>query len=148
MKRTLLLLAALLVMLPATAQLKTTGAFQAPKDLGTFRTGILSVTQSENGIILWITTNNRYDPRGCFILGNTKESAIQTADDLLAFMDGNEPGTMLTAESEPGKECLLTLRSTLGVKVLYFDFAGFSGTQSLTHKELEKIRDTIEKKAN
>ena len=146
MKKILLTLAVVLMALPLSAQLKTTGK-NSFKTLGTVRMGVVLVTQGDAGIAMGVNTNNRFDNPGFFFLGGDKESALQTVKDLIDVLENGEEGDMITVECAPGHKCDLIPKKQLGIKTLFFYFDDCAGYQNMTRQELEKISSIREEKA-
>ena len=142
MKRILITLAAIIMALPALAQLNVTAKTDS-KQIGTVRTGIIRVFRSSSGYSMALTTDNRYDDAQVFFLGEDKESALATLDDMVGIIDG-DGDEALEVETGTGK-CLLKVTKQLGVKILTFSFYGAAGTQSMSKGELNKVKGIVEK---
>ena len=143
MKKILLTIMIALTALPLFGQLKTKSSNKID-NLGSVRMGVITVLQSNIGISMGMTTDNRFDNPGIFVLGEDKDSAIQTLNDLIGILEGEET---VTVECAPSHECDLMPKKQLGVKTLYFYFDSCAGKQNVTRQELEKVIDIIEKKA-
>lgn len=142
MKRILITLAAILMAIPAFAQLNVTRKTDN-KQIGTVRTGIIRVFQSSSGFAMALTTDNQFDEAQVFFLGADKDSAKATLDDMVALID---EGSEETTEVDTGTgKCLLKVTKQLGVKILSFSFYGAAGTQSMSKGELNKVKAIVEK---
>lgn len=84
MKRTIILLAAVLMPLLASAQLNITSETQTYKTLASARMRNVSLTKSDEGFV--IATSGRYE--SIFLrLGNTTELAKASIEDLIRMID-------------------------------------------------------------
>lgn len=101
MKKALTLLALLLISMGAMAQLNVTSARENTIERLTQE---LSFDTSDSTYYIALTTSNQFDDPMLFKLGKGKESALQTIDDLLAFMEQGEKGDVITVENGFGKE--------------------------------------------
>lgn len=101
MKKTLALLVALLISVGAMAQLNVTSARENTIEKITQE---LFFDTSDSTYYIALTTSNQFDDYMMFKLGKGKESALQTIDDLLAFMEQGEKGDVITVENGFGKE--------------------------------------------
>ena len=146
MKKFLSFWAIVMIALPLSAQLKQTSKVKVTT-LATIRMGVITVAQSEKGISMSLTTNNRFDNPGFFFLGETKESALASIDDLIQLLDESTEGEAITVESSPGEQCQLIPQKQLGLKTIYFKFDGCAGMQNMSKAEFEKVREAIAKKA-
>lgn len=162
MKRSLTTILAATLCLSAAAQL-TIRAESAPiKEIAvvavdlsdTFRSGTYLCLQ--NGVYyLSSRTSNRYDERFLFKLGNTKESALKTLDDLAALL-GNEIGTQFILENWDGANCRCivadrynhTKKPTNGTKnkskKLVFDSNSHAGVVILSKNHLKTLSKKLE----
>lgn len=101
MKKTLALLVALLISLGAMAQLNVTSARENTIEKLTQE---LFFDTSDSTYYIALTTSNQFDDYMMFKFGKGKESALQTIDDLLAFMEQGEKGDVITVENGFGKQ--------------------------------------------
>lgn len=101
MKKTLALLVALLISVGAMAQLNVTSARENTIEKITQE---LFFDTSDSTYYIALTTSNQFDDYMMFKFGKGKESALQTIDDLLAFMEQGEKGDVITVENGFGKQ--------------------------------------------
>lgn len=101
MKKTLTLLALLLISMGAMAQLNITSKRENTIERLTQE---LFFDTSDSTYYISLTTTNQFDDPMLFKLGKGKESALQTIDDLLAFMEQGEKGDVISVENGFGKE--------------------------------------------
>jgi putative component of toxin-antitoxin plasmid stabilization module len=101
MKKALTLLALLLISVGAMAQLNVTSQRENTIEKITQE---LFYNTSDSAYYIALTTSNQFDDYMMFKLGKGKESALQTIDDLLAFMEQGEKGDVISVENGFGKE--------------------------------------------
>lgn len=101
MKKTLALLALLLINMGAMAQLNVTSQRENTIEKITQE---LFFDTSDSTYYIALTTTNQFDDYMMFKLGKGKESALQTIDDLLAFMEQGEKGDVISVENGFGQE--------------------------------------------
>lgn len=138
------LLAVILAAVPASAQLRVKAKSEA-KTLGTIRMGMIRVHQLDGLIYLSMDTNNQFDLPGIFDLGEGKEAALATVDDLVAFLAETDPEERVVVESSRDADCVLQVDIQIGIRVLRFSFTDRAGYQEMMEKDLKRIRSIIEK---
>lgn len=121
MKKTLTLLVMLLISGMAMAQLNVTSAHENTIEKITSE---LFYDTSDSTYYIALTTSNQFDDYMMFILGKGKESAIQTIDDLLAFMEQGEKGDVITVDNGFGKEYKIYVYDHLNLNMASNDHAG------------------------
>ena len=144
MKKILLVVAVCLAAIPAFAQLNVKASTKS-KQIAAFRMGVITVHLGSHGYYMALTTNNQFDKSAIFRLGEDKEAATKTLDDLMSILESGDTDTAVFVESSPGKECMLTIQKQLGVPSLWFKVDGCAGSQGLTMGELKKVRDAVNK---
>lgn len=145
MKRYLFFVIAVLLSIPASAQLNVKAKSNV-KPIGTIRTGVINVFQQDSLFFISLKTNNAFDDPGIFNLGKGKESAFATLDDLVGILENGEPGEAYQVESRPGRTCTLVVGKQLGVRIVTFSFDECAGTQSMSKGEFEKVRGIVDRK--
>lgn len=145
MKRIIIIILAALIAFPAAAQLNVKAKAKIEK-LGSLRMGVIDVMQS-NKIYIGFSTTNRFDDPCIFYLGDTKESALTTMEEILDFYDNADIDEYMNVQANPEDECIMSISSEFGVPVLHMQFDGRAGYQNFSAKELERIYKIIDDKA-
>jgi putative component of toxin-antitoxin plasmid stabilization module len=121
MKKTLTLLALLLISMGAMAQLNVTSQRENTIEKITQE---LFYNTSDSTYYIALTTSNQFDDYMMFKLGKGKESALQTIDDLLAFMEQGEKGDVISVENGFGKEYRIYVYDHLNLNMASDHHAG------------------------
>lgn len=145
MKKYVFILAAILLAIPASAQLNIK-AKGSSKPIGSVRTGIINVFQTDSLFYISLKTDNSFDEPGVFDLGKGKEAAFATIDDMIQLISEGETGEIYQVDGGHGRTVNLSVTKQLGVRILTFSFPGCAGQQSMSKGELEKVRGIVEKK--
>lgn len=137
---------AILCAASASAQISGLRTSDGLKRLGVFRaaSGSIYYDPITHDIFLSIPSTNRFDDNLSFYLGRSKDSALQTLDDLDAFMESAKKGDMFafdTCYGEHHYEGVVT--SGLGEKGLNFFAEDKAGVIPLAQYELIAISDII-----
>ena len=141
MKKAILMLLASFFTLFASAQIKVQGQSSSVKITSVSSSmGVLSFSD-KYGYILSLVSSNKYDKAGNYILGETKESAIQTLKDLLELC-GTIGDDILTVEVQPGRTCVISKSINAGWLSLKFD--RHAGRCRLRDSDIAELIDAIE----
>lgn len=145
MKKILPMFAALIVgvlMFSASAQLKIQGSVEGPKKITTIAPQTAWLYERSGHIYYVGATTNRFDEWVWLDLGEGREAAAVTAQDLLDAIDATPEGDSLRIESE-GDIFLLTRISILGSKTWSVSAVetrnAYAGTMMLEAIELKKV---------
>ena len=138
------LILAVLVMLPvsAFAQLNIKSETTKLKPLATSRAGSVTLTYIGGWYSVSINSTNQFEDPKSFYLGETKESAIKTLDDLLEIAGD---GSKIVKVENYYRIVRLYGNNLMGTKVVVFDFGSSAGTYQLSTMELRKFKKAIEK---
>ena len=135
MKKILLLVIAIMTFTPMTnAQIKKTGESNT-KTIASARMGIVVLRQSDKDFYLSMTTTNQFDNAMLLKLGDTKESAKQSLNDLLDILESLEGDASQYIDSGFGRE--LRLWKLMGA--LYISADGYAGNGNISKSELKKF---------
>lgn len=129
----------------ADAQIYVESQRKSPELIGRFRTGDCSVWISSSGYNIALSTSNRYDDLFIFYIGETKESALETLDDLIEVCSSDEmEETIFSFSTCNGKYVYKAeVVAPLGSKGLWFYKDGYAGSITLWKNELQRAKDLI-----
>ena len=135
MKKILLLVIAIMTFAPMTnAQIKKTGESNT-KTIASVRMGIVVLRQSDKDFYLSMTTTNQFDNAMLLKLGDTKESAKQSLNDLLDILESLDGDASQYIDNGFGRE--LRLWKLMGA--LYISADGYAGNGNIAKSELKKF---------
>lgn len=145
MKKFLLLIVCIFTFAPAFAQLNVTSTQEKFEKIGTLRSTYAYVYNQGTYYFLIIRSSNEFDNNCIFCLGDSAESAILTAKDLISLCDSLEVNASFSAKDALDKGALFVKKKMLGKP--YFDFSmdGQAGNSNISKGELEKAIKIIKK---
>lgn len=119
------------------AQLNVTKANTKIEKIGTLRSAYAWMYCQGTDYYLYIRTSNQFDDPTLFCLGETAETSIQTAKDMIAAIDNIEYNASLEVSDAKGIGALLVKKKIVGSP--YWDILQESraGTSNITPKELQ-----------
>lgn len=143
MKKYLLLMACIFAFIPAFAQLNVKSQQEKVEKIGTLRSTYAFVYNQGTAYYLSIRSSNQFDNNCLFCLGETAESAILTARDLVGLCDSLEVNASVSAQDAKGQNALFIKKKMIGKPYLDISMDGQAGTSNITKPELEKAIDII-----
>lgn len=141
MKKIIIAIISAMILMPtmADAQIQKTGTFKT-KTLSSVRMGFVNLKLSGNGTYyLAMKTSNQFDDYMLLKLGENKESAIQSLNDLIDIMDSLKGESTQYIQNGYGRE--LRLWKLLGA--LYISCDGYAGDANVGKGELKKFIKAI-----
>ena len=141
MKRLTIALLLALVATSASAQLNVKSESEV-RSIATATSSMAVLAHSDKfGYVMAIKSNNRFDKSGSFILGDEPDGAIKTLQDLLELCEtiGDQ---MITVESSPGRECIISASRKKGW--LRMKFERHAGVCELRDKDIEEFIKAID----
>ena len=141
MKRVLLLIISTMLFFPTVtdAQIKKTGTFKA-ETIESVRMGIVSLKLADGEYYLCFTTTNQFDDLMVLKLGETKESAIQSLQDIIEILDGLQGNATQFIDNGYGRE--FRLSKVMGA--LYISADGYAGNGNTSKGELKKFLKALQ----
>lgn len=131
MKRLTLVVMLALFAISASAQLNVKSKTEGPAAIATAMQSRAILFHSGGiGYVLAVSSDNRYDKPGKFLLGDTEDGAIDTLRDLLDLCV-NIDDQVVTVEPMPGCECIISAAGRKGWLRLKFN----------THAGICELRD-------
>jgi hypothetical protein len=141
MKKILLMVIALMTLVPmADAQIKKTGETKT-ETISSLRTGVVSLKLSKGMYYLTLRTTKQFDDPMILKLGDSKESAIQSLNDLIDILDSLQGNATQYIDNGFGKE--FRLFKMMGA--LYIDADGYAGNGNISKGELNKLIKALSK---
>lgn len=142
MKKIIIAIISAMILMPtmADAQIQKTGSFKA-KTLATARMGVVNLKLDGDGIYyLAMKTTNQFDDYMVLKLGENKESAIQSLNDLIDIFDSLNGDAVQYINNGYGIE--LRLWKFMGG--LYISADGYAGDGNVGKGELKRFISAIE----
>lgn len=137
MKKLCLLFCFMCVSLYSFGQITVMGEFRSYKKIATVRASYSYVYQTESGYEFVSRTSNQFDNDFHFLLGEDKESAIQSAKDLIGLLENKDFENAII--SNKNDKCVISKMSMLGANYLLLADNKHAGSCNITKKELDKI---------
>lgn len=130
-----------MVMMPtlAEAQIKKTGTFQS-ETITSVRMGIVSLKVADDVYYLSFQTTNQFDDIMILKLGQTKESAIQSLQDIIDILDNLQGNATQYIDNGFGKE--FRLYKVMGA--LYISADGYAGSGNVSKGELKRFLKALQ----
>lgn len=97
----------------------------------------------EIGFFITSKTSNQFDKHAIFFVGDDKESALNTINDIIGIFDNEEKDFSVSVEMG-GRDHILTLGKQMGTYCLWIKSDGCAGRWWLIRKNLEKGKKWIE----
>lgn len=141
MKKIIIAIISAMILMPtmADAQIQKTGTLKT-KTLSSVRMGVVNLKLNENGTYyLAMKTTNQFDDYMILKLGENKESAIQSLNDLLDIFDSLKGESTQYIQNGYGRE--LRLWKVMGA--LYMSSDGYAGDANIGKGELKKFINAI-----
>jgi hypothetical protein len=129
-----IIIAALCLIQSANAQIQKTGSIKTTT-IASCRMGFVNLSLSEGLFFLSIGTTNQFDNMMLLKLGDNKESAIQSLNDLVDILDSLTGDDLQRIDNGFGKE--FRLYKLLGA--LYINADGYAGSGNIGKSELNKF---------
>ncbi len=148
MKKILLTLICMLCCLASYAQLNVQSEHESFNRIGTLRSTYAYVYAQGTTYYLGIRTSNQFDNGTFFALGETAESSILTARDLISAAETMEENASLKVMDAEGTEAYILKKFMIGKPYLVIKMSGEAGESNVTPAELEKAIKIIKKHAN
>lgn len=148
MKKVLLFLVCILAFVPAFAQLNVKSVQEKVEKIGTLRSTYAFVYNQGTSYYLSIRSSNQFDDNCLFCLGDTAESAILTAKDLIGLCDSLDVNASVSAQDAKGQNALFIKKKMIGKPYLDISMDGQAGTSNITKTELEKAIEIIKEHGN
>lgn len=131
MKKLLLLFALCIIPMAANAQLNVKRQVEKMEKITSVRTGFCKLMHQGDDFYISVVTSNRYDDNFILELGEGKESALSTLEDLISLCTTIEKGAPVVI-SNGGKECTIYKGLTGN---LDFSQSGYAGMASIAKYE-------------
>lgn len=131
----------MMIMMPtlAEAQIKKTGTFQS-ETIASARMGVVSLKVADNVYYLAFQTTNQFDDFMILKLGQTKESAIQSIQDIIDILGNLQGNDTQYIDNGYGKE--FRLYKVMGA--LYINADGYAGSGNISKGELKKFLKALQ----
>lgn len=141
MKKIIYIILSMMFLLPtmADAQIKKTGTFKS-ETIESVRMGIVSLKKAENEYYLTFKTTNQFDDLMVLKLGDSKESAIQSLQDILEILDTLQGNATQYIDNGYGRE--FRLYKVMGA--LYISADGYAGDGNASKGELKKLLKALQ----
>ena len=142
MKKIVMIVISMMILLPnaLNAQIKKTGSFKA-ETIASVRMGVVNLRKAEGDFYLAMQTTNQFDDAMILKLGDTKESALQSLNDLVDIMESLQGSEMQQIDNGYGTN--FRLWKDLGT--LYFSADGYAGNGNIAKFELKKFIKALQK---
>lgn len=137
MKKFFVLFSFVCVTLCSFGQINVVGEFKNNKKIATIRASYSYLYQTESGYEFGSRTSNRFDDNFYFFLGEDVESAVQTCEDLIAFLEDADFENGIVTNKD--RKCTISKMSILGADCFYLMDNRHAGSCNITKKELIKI---------
>lgn len=126
-----------LLSIPSFAQLNVQKENSKIEKIGTLRSSYAWLYCQDSDYYLYIRTSNQFDDPTLFCLGETAESAIKTAQDMIEAIDGIEYKASLEVMDAKGIGAVLIKKKMVGQP--YWDILQDTraGSSNITPKELQ-----------
>jgi len=148
MKRFILIMSCLLLSITSYAQLNVQSEMESFNKIGSLRSTYAYLYNQGTTYLLGIRTTNQFD-KGCFFaLGETAESSILTANDLISASESMEENASLQVLDAEGTEAYIIKKTMLGKPYLIIKMAGKAGESNITVPELKKAIKMIKEHAS
>lgn len=151
MKKLLFLIFVLLCVTNSQAQLQPKMKVEKTNEVFSGRMGTLKLIHSNaTGYkVLFLATGNRFDEGAYFKLGNTKEEALATFNDLTDLFESLKDGSILVVENA-GRDVTIKYRRMSGFDILQLNIPGIAGDQcrfdkGIINKMIRKLEEYEEK---
>lgn len=140
MKKFIFILTFIFVAISANAQLNVKSVTkEKPKQIMSLQMSYSSLYKFEDGYLICMNTSNKFDRHQTIILlGDSLQSALQTAKDLKEIID-MEIAMVEVVQGDGYGDLSLSYQNHLGVKQLCVREKGNAGMSWLTLKQIEKI---------
>lgn len=140
MKKILIAIISMMFMMSiADAQIKKTGTFQS-ETISSVRMGIVSLKVADDVYYLSFQTTNQFDDIMILKLGQTKESAIQSLQDIIDILDNLQGTATQYIDNGFGKE--FRLYKVMGA--LYIAADGYAGSGNVSKGELKRFLKALQ----
>lgn len=140
MKKLLILIISAFCLMPlASAQIQKTASNKITT-IASCRMGFVNLRLNEGMFFLSIGTTNQFDNMMLLKLGDDKESAIQSLNDLVDILESLTGEDMQGIDNGFGKE--FRLYKSLGA--LYIKADGYAGSGNIAKSELNKFIKALE----
>ena len=124
----------------ANAQIQKTGSVKT-ETIASVRMGFVSLRKSEGRYYISFSTTNQFDDKILLKLGDNKESAIQSLNDLIDILDSLQGNAIQYIDNGYGRE--LRLWKLMGA--LYISADGYAGDANTSKGELKKFLSALQK---
>ncbi len=148
MKKIIVSLLCMFCCFASYAQLNVQSENESFKRIGTLRSTYAYVYAQGTTYYLGIRTSNQFDNGTFFALGETAESSILTAQDLIKATETMEEKASLKVMDAEGTEAFIMKKTMLGKPYIVIKMSGEAGESNITVPELEKAITIIKKHAN
>ena len=138
MKKIILFIACIVLSIPSFAQLNVQSQSESFNRIGTLRSTYAYLYNQGTTYYLGIRTSNQFDKGAFFALGETAESSILTAQDLIEAANTMDENASLTVMDADGTEAVIVKKTMLGKPYLIIKMAREAGESNITPPELEK----------
>ena len=144
MKKVIISLLLAIISISSFAQLNVKKENSKIEKIGTLRSAYAWMYNQDTDYYLYIRTSNQFDDPTLFCLGETAESAIQTAKDMIATIDKIEYNASLEVMDAKGINAILIKKKMVGMP--YWDIMqdGHAGSSNITPQELQKAIGIIQ----
>ena len=140
MKKILIAIISMMFMMSiADAQIKKTGTFQS-ETISSVRMGIVSLKVADDVYYLSFQTTNQFDDIMILKLGQTKESAIQSLQDIIDILDNLQGTATQYIDNGFGKD--FRLYKVMGA--LYIAADGYAGSGNVSKGELKRFLKALQ----
>lgn len=147
MKKYILILIALLFSMPSFAQLNVQKENSKIEKIGTLRSSYAWLYCQDSDYYLYIRTTNQFDDPTLFCLGETAESAVQTAQDMIDAIDTIEYKASLEVKDAKGVGAVLLKKKMVGLPYWEIFQETRAGSSNITPKELQTAITIIQSHA-
>lgn len=147
MKRFIIVLSCILLSFTAKAQLNVQSENESVKRIGTLRATYAYVYVQGSTYYLGMRTSNKFDEGAFFALGDSAESSILTAKDLIQAAETMEENASLNALDAEGTKAFIAKKTMIGKPYLVIKMEGEAGESNITVPELEKAIELIKTNA-
>lgn len=140
MKKILIAIISMMFMMSiADAQIKKTGTFQS-ETISSVRMGFVSLKMADDVYYLSFQTTNQFDDLMILKLGQTKESAIQSLQDIIDILENLQGNATQYIDNGFGKE--FRLYKVMGA--LYISADGYAGSGNVSKGELKRFLKALQ----
>lgn len=137
MKKLIVFICLLFVTICSFAQLNVMREFKNNEKIATIRATCSYLYQTSSGYEFVAKTDNMFDNRFYFFLGENVEDAIQTTTDLLSLVENEEFENAIVINKD--KQCRISKFKMLGISYLWFKCDDYAGYSNISKNELKKI---------